>query len=186
MARRPSSIDKLPADVAKKLRTLLADPRVTQLEVTQRINDLLAAKGEPVQVSKSAVNRYAVRMEQAGRKIRESREVTKMWLQEYGEELEGNSGRLANELVRTIVFDLSLAIQNGRIDTENAPQIVRQVKDLALTMQRLEAAAMSNIKREQEIRAQVAAEAVEKVSEVGKRRGWSPEVLDEMRTVLGV
>src|SRR3569832_2078439 len=75
---RPSTIEQLPPDILEQLQELLRDPRVTQMEATARINAILADQGEEP-VSKSAVIRYAVRMEQVGAKLRESRAVADMW-----------------------------------------------------------------------------------------------------------
>ncbi|MFA7455586.1 MAG: phage protein Gp27 family protein, partial [Desulfobulbaceae bacterium] len=44
--------------------------------------------------SKSAVNRYAVRMEEVGAKIREAREVSRMWIGELGSGPAGEVGKL--------------------------------------------------------------------------------------------
>ena len=73
MARRQqSSIDRLPDDIRDQLQELLRDPRVTQLDATAQINAILEADGHP-RLSKSAVNRYAVRMEEVGTRLRQSR-----------------------------------------------------------------------------------------------------------------
>lgn len=40
-----SSIDRLPEDIKAQLQQLLQDPRVTQLEVTAKINALLEENG---------------------------------------------------------------------------------------------------------------------------------------------
>lgn len=159
-----SSIERLPEDVRERLHELLRDPRVTQLEATARINEILEAEGEGT-LSKSAVNRYALRMEKVGSRLRQSREIAEMWIAKLGAAPQGKTGHLINEILRTLSFDVSLMLQEGNLDAETAPGVVDMLKGLALTMQRLEKAATLNVKREQEIRKQAledAAEAVEK------------------------
>ena len=72
-----ASIDRLPADILEQLQELLRDPRVTQLEATARINEILEDEGHEERVSKSAVNRYDMEMRKVGEKLRQSREVAR-------------------------------------------------------------------------------------------------------------
>ena len=148
MARRQqSSIDRLPDDVRAQLQNLLRDPRCTQLDATARINRILEADGHSERLSKSAVNRYAVRMEEVGAKIREAREVSKMWIGELGAEPAGEVGKLLNEMVRALAFDLTSSIYEGA-----EPIDPKTLKNLAISVHRLEQAAERNIKVEREIR----------------------------------
>ena len=151
---QPSSIDKLPEDIRTRLDALLADPRVTQLTATAKINAILAADGHHQRVSKSAVNRYAVRMEKVGARLRQSREVARMWIGKLGAAPQGQVGHLVNEILRTLSFDMAILLQDGHLDADNAPAVVDMLKGLALTMQRLEKAASENVRREDEIRRQ--------------------------------
>ena len=78
---RKSSIDLLPENLKNKLLELLAKPDVTQQEITDIINEMA---GSAV-VSKSAVNRYAQKMEEFSRKNREAAEIAKAYLQQAEE-----------------------------------------------------------------------------------------------------
>ena len=148
MAQR-SSIERLPEDIRQKLQELLRDPRVTQLEATRRINQVLEEEGLPDRLSKSAVNRYAVKMEEVGAKLRQSREIAKMWIGKLGAAPQGEVGKLLNEMIRTLAFEMTLNMSEGSIEAEP-----KMLKDLAIAIERLERAATTNVKREQEIRAQ--------------------------------
>lgn len=148
MAQR-SSIERLPDDIREKLQELLRDPRVTQLEATRRINAILEEEGHPDRISKSAVNRYARKMEEVGAKLRQSREIAKMWIGKLGAAPQGEVGKLLNEMVRTLAFEMTLNLSEGTIEAEP-----KMLKDLAIAIERLERAATTNLKREQEIRAQ--------------------------------
>ena len=147
MAQR-SSIERLPDDIRDKLHELLRDPRVTQLEATKRINAILEEEGVPDRVSKSAVNRYAGKMEEVGAKLRQSREIAKMWIGKLGAAPQGEVGKLLNEMIRTLAFEMTLNLSEGTIEAEP-----KMLKDLAIAIERLERAATTNVKREQEIRA---------------------------------
>lgn len=168
----PSTIDRLPDDIKAKLQALLQDPRVTQLDATAKINSILEAEGHEDRVTKSAVNRYAVRMKEVGEKLKQSREVAQMYIAQVGASPQGQTGLLINEMLRSMAFDLTLKIQDADIaDPETLAATIDQVKSLALAVQRLESAATSNVKREDVIRKQErekalndAAEAVEKAA----------------------
>ncbi len=147
MGRQPSTVDLLPDDIRSQLQELLRDPRVTQLETTRRINAVLEEEGRPERLSKSSVNRYAVRMEEVGKKLRQSREVAKMWIGRLGAEPQGEVGKLLNEMVRTLAFDLVMDMSE-----EGAVVEPKMIKDLAFGIEKLEKAASENVKREEEIR----------------------------------
>ncbi|WP_156182845.1 phage protein Gp27 family protein [Marinobacter subterrani] len=49
------------------------------------------AEGHEERLSKSAVNRYAVRMNQVGEKLRQSREVAEMWIAKLGAQPQASS-----------------------------------------------------------------------------------------------
>ncbi|PWG62846.1 DUF3486 family protein [Sediminicurvatus halobius] len=188
MARRPSTIDRLPDDVREKLHELLRDPRVTQLEATRQINEILEREGHEERLSKSSLNRYAVRMEAVGQKMREAREVADMWIGKLGARPEGEMGNLINQLVRSLTFDVSLKLQEGELDAETLPGTIDMLKDLALTAARLEKASSENVKREAEIRRQAREEAAEQAAEAaeqaGRRAGLSDEGVAAMRDAI--
>ncbi len=147
MGHQQSSIDRLPEDVLQGLQALLRDPRVTQLEATQKINEILERDGHPERLSKSAVNRYSKRMEDVGAKLRQSREVAKMWIGKLGAEPQGEVGKLLNEMVRTLAFEVTMGMAEGEDPIEP-----KMIKDMAIAIERLEKAASENTKREEEIK----------------------------------
>lgn len=184
---RPSSIDRLPTDIREQLQELLRDPRVTQLEATARINAVLEEDGHPERVTKSAVNRYAVRMDEVGKKLRQSREVAEMWIGKLGAQPQGQVGHMVNEILRTLAFDLSLQLQNGEVSEESMPGVIDNLKNLSLSVMRLERAASENVKRETEIREQAQREAADTAAKVAKQGGLSDDSVRELRqAILGV
>ena len=178
---RPSSIDRLPKDILEKLHELLRDPRVTQLDATAQINAILEKEGEQP-VSKSAVNRYSMRMEEVGKRLRQSREVAGMWINKLGAEPQGKVGHLLNEMVRTLAFEAVLDFSEG--DDKASPKMI---KDLATAIHRLERAASENVKREEEIRKKALSEAADVVEKAAGQRGLSADSVQEIRRqILGV
>lgn len=187
MAPRASSVDRLPEDVREQLLALLRDPRVSQLDATARINAILEEEGYEERLSKSAVNRYAQRMEAVGARLRQAREAADMWIGKLGAAPQGQVGHLVNEIVRTMAFDVSMILQEGGIDEKTAPRAVRLMKELALTMQRLEAAASMNVKREAEIREHARREAADAAEKVARQGGLSTDSVQEIRrAILGL
>ena len=177
--RQQSSIDRLPEDIRKAFMRLLSDPRITQLAATARINAILEAEGHAERVSKSAVNRYAVRMEKVGQKIRQAREVSRMWVGELGAEPAGEVGKLLNEMVRALAFDLTSSIYES-----DDPVDPKAVKNLAITVHRLEQAAEKNAKVEEEIRKKARAEAAQAVEAEARRQGASAATIDSLRAAI--
>lgn len=188
---RPSTIDRLPPDILEQLQALLRDPRVTQLEATAKINAILEADGHPERVSKSAVNRYAMRMAEVGAKLRQSREVAEMWIGKLGAAPQGQIGHLINEILRTLAFDLTLKLQEGDLTPESMPEVIEMLKSLSLSVVRLEQAATANVKREEEIRKQARARAAEEAAAVAEKslatQGMSRESIAAIkREILGI
>lgn len=183
----PSTIERLPSDILEQLHTLLRDPRVTQLDATARINEILASDGIDARVSKSAVNRYAVRMDAVGERLRESRQVAEMWIAKLGAAPQGQVGHLVNEILRTLAFDLAITVQRGEIDPDDAPEVAKMLKNMSIAMERLERAASENVKREQEIRTQVKREAADVAVTVARKGGLSAEAANTIRRqILGI
>ena len=179
---RVSTIKRLPDDILAKMHELLRDARCTQLEITAQINDLLEEKGHPDRVSKSSVGRYALDMEEAGAHLRESREVAKQWIGTLGAAPQGEVGLLVNEIIRTLSFDVSLMLRRGGIDADTAPEAVKMMRDLALTMMRLEKAASDNVKRSAEIKKELAAAAEKQVDALAD--GGKAFTADDMRRII--
>ena len=181
MARK-SSIDMLPDEIREALHALLRDPAVGQLEAAQRVNALLEAEGHDQRVSKSAVNRYSMRMEKIGTKIRESRQVAEMWIGKLGNAPQGEVGKLLNEFVRTMIFETSSEMMAG-----NEPAHPKMLKELALSIKHLEDATTVNEKRAREIRKEAAEDAAQAAEKVAKSQGLTREGVQALKNeILGI
>jgi hypothetical protein len=102
-----SSIDKLPKRLREKLLEMLSDPACSQAGIVEAIN---GEAGEAV-LSKSGVNRYAVRMKKFAEKNRQAREVAEMYLEKCGADTRNKLGKVLNEQIRGVAFDLMWEIE---------------------------------------------------------------------------
>jgi len=175
------AVDLIPDDVKATLDAYLRDKKLTQKEITRRTNMILEELGHPVRLSKSAINRYSQDMEEAGAHLRESREVAKQWIGSLGAVPQGEVGLLVNEIIRTLSFDVSLFLRRGQMDADTAPETVKMLKDLALTMMRLEKAASDNVDREAKIKKQAMQDAADTVSSTAKEAGVSEDTIQIIR-----
>lgn len=167
---KPNTINTLPPDILEQLQALLRDPRVTQLDATQRINAILMEQGEPP-VSKSAVNRYAIKMDKIGAKLQQSRQIADMWIGKLGSQPAGEVGKLLNEVVRNIAFDTAMHMAE-----EEEPVDPKLIKELAFAIEKLETAAGKNEQREAAVRKRAIQEAAASIDSLsadaknGKRK----------------
>ncbi|GAB6392023.1 MAG: DUF3486 family protein [Treponematales bacterium] len=115
-----SAVDKLPARLRKKLLDLLQDPGVSQREIVEAIN---AEAGDSL-LSRSGVNRYALRMRKFAEKSRQAREVTEAYLARGGGDSRVSLGKAINEQIRIAVYDLMWELddikEKGEIDASAA------------------------------------------------------------------
>ncbi|WP_244595876.1 DUF3486 family protein, partial [Escherichia coli] len=146
---RLSKVDLLPDSIREQLHQMLREKRHTQEEIREAINALIDEHNLPeeMQLSRTGLNRYAIRMEKVGAKIRASREMAEVWAAKLGSAPTSDVGKLLMEFVKTLAFETSMSMAED--DKPVAPKALGQ---LALVAQRLEAAAMTSHKREKAIR----------------------------------
>lgn len=170
-----SSIEQLPPDILQQLQALLRDPRVTQLDATHKINKILSEQGEEP-VSKSAVNRYSMKMDKIGAKLTQSRQIAEMWIGKLGNEPSGQVGKLLNEVVRNLAFDTAMSMAE-----DEEPADPKLIKELAMAIEKLENAASINEKRDAQIRQQAKEEAAKVAEQTAKAHGLDAEFAQFLR-----
>ncbi len=176
-----STIKTLPPELLEQLQAWLRDPTISQLQATERLNELLEEIGEKPR-SKSAVNRYAVEMNEIGEKIQQSREIADMWVSKFGNQPQGKVGTLLNEIVRNLVFTTSIKL--SETDELIDP---KSLKELAHAIEKLENSATINEKRQREIEKRILEKAAKSVEKAAQQKGFSAEQADFIRReVLGV
>ena len=168
-----SSIDRLPPDLRLKLIELLQNPSVTQKEIVELIN---TEAGENV-VSKSGVNRYKLRMDKFAAKTREAREVADVYIEKYGTENRNKLGKVANEYIRLMVFDLITELEELKDSGEDIkPETVSDIiYKVSRAIKELEQAEKLNAERSEEIKEALIKETAEKVESVCKKKGVTKE-----------
>lgn len=181
---RLSKVDLLPDSIREQLHQMLREKRHTQEEIREAINALIDEHNLPeeMQLSRTGLNRYAIRMEKVGAKIRASREMAEVWAAKLGSAPTSDVGKLLMEFVKTLAFETSMSMAED--DKPVAPKALGQ---LALVAQRLEAAAMTSHKREKAIRDAFAQEMAEKTEELVRTGGLSGRAADTIkRDILGI
>lgn len=179
-----SSIEKLSDELRGKLIELLNKPGVTQQEITDAINE---AAGETV-VSKSAVNRYAMKMKEFTERNRQAREVAELYLKQHGEGRQNVLGKMLNEMLRTISFDLIVELPNlqDQDPQEKITTVTNLMSKMSRAMRDLEHAAKINAEREQAIRVEALQDAAETVRK-NAENGTSKETFDRIvKEILGL
>lgn len=128
-------------------------------EIQRIVNDALADAGEKP-LSYSSLNRYAARVEQSAHRMRQAREMARVWKTRFGEEPDEDLTALMVDMLQTEVFEAITRLQQSdeALDAET-------VNQLALGMQRLARAAEISAKREREIRREAAAAAKREMNE---------------------
>ncbi len=169
-----STIKTLPPKLLEQLQEWLRDPRITQEEATERLNELLEEIGEKPR-SKSAVNRYAMEMAEVGAQIQETREVAKMMMGKLGNEPQGETGRMINEMVRNLIFKLTLTMSKA---DELDP---KAMQSLATSIEKLEKATTINEKRQREIEQRILEKAAAETEKAVVQAGLSNEKADEIK-----
>jgi hypothetical protein len=170
-----STISKLDPGIRAELDRLLKEDRYTIDQVTAYLRDMGA------QVSRSAIGRYHQRFEEIGKRMRESREVAKVWADRLGNEPQGDIGKLVMELLRTLAFDVTMEMtepgEDGRAQLDP-----KAINTLALAMQRLEAAGKWNLEREKTMREALVVEVETKLQN-GPRK-LDGEALEVVRRAI--
>ncbi len=157
-------IHQLPADLRERVNRRLRDG-ATQADIVREMAPVLAERGLPP-LSKSGLNRYTTRVERAGRDIREAREAASAWAA-TAEEGAGDVGRHTIEVLRTIAYQMILRAREEGEDGDGPPLSAAEMKDLSLTLQRLEAAGEHSARREREMRTAMADEVESRARAVG-------------------
>lgn len=173
---RPSSIDLLPEDIRVRLNAALRERRLTQMQILDAINPLLEERGEKL-VSKSAVNRYSMQMEQKGAMMREAREAANALVGGLGEQSGTDLGRAVTEMVKTLTFDL--VVNGGEIEVDTLNKV-------ALIAQRIERASKISLEREAQLRKQAMEEAMAAVEEKLGDQIPDAKRLKEIREMLNL
>lgn len=159
---RLSSINLLPdyADaVIAEAMAALADDKLTQTEILDRMNLELLALDPPVEpVSRSAFNRHSIRFSAQARRLREARETAAALAERLEDMPEGDIGLMLGETIKAVLNDV---LMDGMISGET-PSIT-DLKAAAETVQRLASARKADHDTADRARRAVMAKAAEAI-----------------------
>lgn len=186
MARRPSSIDRLPAEIQELIGGLLSQGRT--------LDEIVAKLGElDIEISRSALGRHSKDLDKVGERMRRVREISNAFVEKLGAVPEGKQGRLILELMQTVVFDVLLAKGETDGDGKTTTVDAQEVFYLARAIKDLTSAEKISADRELKIRASALKEAFDdiegaaKAAEKSGEPGLSAERVAQLRRdFLGV
>lgn len=184
-----SKVQLLPEPIKTELNTLIRSGAMSQKDILEQINQLIEAAGLPDEdkLSRSGLNRYTVRMEQNGARIRQAREVAEVWTSKLGQAPASDLGKMLQEFVRTMAFETSMKMMDASEGEDGKMIDPKSLGQLALVIQRVEAAAMTSHKVEKEIRAAFAAEAATAAEKIVKQAGLTAETAAQIKQqILGI
>nr|WP_272212387.1 DUF3486 family protein [Marinicella sp. W31]MDC2878301.1 DUF3486 family protein [Marinicella sp. W31] len=185
---RLSNIDLLPAecdDAVAWAAQELAKRKRTQTEIYPEFRDrLLAIQGEfgvsfdiP---SFTAFNRYSVNLARMTRRIEETREIAATISERIDAEGSDELTLIAAEAIKTLIFELLQATEDGGLDPKGAMQLANALRSA------VQAQSVSSSRR-QKVEADFADKAKKAVQTVAKARGLSDEAAVEiLDKLLGV
>tara|TARA_B110000211_G_scaffold15953_1_gene16682 strand:+ start:12808 stop:13386 length:579 start_codon:yes stop_codon:yes gene_type:complete len=181
---RGSKIEQLPEEVKGFLNAMLRDKQYSQQEILAEVNAQLDELGlsEDDQISKSGLNRYASKMAKIGRRMQETHATAEAWVAKLGEKPTGDIGKLLINMTQTMAFELAESAMG-----EEEPASLGMIKELALTVQRLEKTRTDSIKNEKEIRKAFAEEAADKAGSIAKAAGLTKQAVQTIKNeILGI
>lgn len=181
---RGSKIEQLPEEVKGFLNAMLRDKQYSQQEILAEVNTQLDELGLPEdeQISKSGLNRYASKMAKIGKRMQETHATAEAWVAKLGEKPTGDIGKLLINMTQTMAFELAESAMG-----EEEPASLGMIKELALTVQRLEKTRTDSIKNEKEIRKAFAEEAADKAGSIAKAAGLTKQAVQTIKNeILGI
>ncbi len=184
-----SKIQQLPDDIRSQLSAMLRSGSMSQITILAEVNALILESGLPPeeQISRTGLNRFAKRMEEAGSRMAQAREVAEVWTSKLGQAPTSEVGKLLQEFVRTMAFETSMKMMDNSAGEDGKMIDPKSLGQLALVIQRVEMAAMTSHKVEKEIRAAFAAEVATQTEKIVKSAGLSAETAaDIKRQILGI
>jgi hypothetical protein len=186
---RKSKINLLPQEIREQLHAFIRSGDMTQKDIREAVNQMIEEAGLPedAKISRTGFNRYAQRFESVGERIRQSREVAEVWISKLGQAPTSDVGKLLQEFVRTMAFETSMKMMDEAAEEGADPISPKALGQLALVVQRIEAASMSSLKVEKEIRASFAAEVADATEKIVKQAGVSAETIQDIKKgILGI
>jgi hypothetical protein len=176
MARRPSSIDRLPAEIREAIGRLREHGKSLD-EILDHLRTL------EIDVSRSALGRHVKGMAAMGERLRRSRAMAEGLARQLGETPGDKMARLNIELLHSIVNDL-LAAADGE---EGSILVAKDAGVLATAIERLTKAARQDQDFVLKLETRVKDEAARTVAAAGRDQGLTEETISAITSrILGI
>lgn len=178
-----STIDLLPEDIRVRLAEALRSRELTQKQIVEHFNSLLAERGAPA-LSYSAVNRYSKSIEAHRAQMREAQVAAEAIVGGLDEAPESDLGRAVTQIVKSLTFDLVMRERDAAAGEDRAidPDLLG---DIALTIQRLERAASIGQERELKLRSIFEKECSQKLDDAVARGEMAAQAAEDARRHMG-
>ena len=176
---RKSSIDRLPADVRSHIERRLRENRLTLDELIADLKQHFPAADKP---SRSAIGRYKVSFDQMVRRLREQEAMSRLLVEELGENPDERAGALMVQSVTTLVNHATFAAQNEEdVDIEDVRKLARAAKDV---LQARKASLEERRSIEKEARERLLQEQEQRLEEMRGSDGMSEQLEGRIRRIL--
>lgn len=179
MAKRPSTIDRLPEEV----RATIADLRRSGRTLDEIMDHLRQLQ---VGVSRSAVGRHVKSLAEIGEQMRRAETMAKFVVERFGEDTDDRVGRANMRILQGALLEM---LTEDRLDEEGQPITLsaKEAKELSLAVQRLVSAQRMDAEREIRMKREFASKAAEAAASAAKSKGLSAETAEFLkRAVLGI
>lgn len=179
----PPECDPLIARAAERL----LDRDAIQVEIYQEFFDscqrLMAESHGELQFavpSKSAFNRYSMRLAMMTRRLEETREIAKAISARFDGEASDDLTLIAAEAIKTLVWEVLQAAGENGIDPKGAMALANALRAAA------QAQGISTVRR-QKVEKEFAEKAKLAVGDAARAKGWSEDTIEEVLSrILGV
>lgn len=188
---RPSTVDRLPAEVRAEIGRLRQNGRTLD-EILAHLRKLDGI----APVSRSALGRHIQGMDKLGERIRRSRHVAEAMFKELGDAPESKAASLNIELAHTALLDLFMqgGDADGEVDADGKAALAGNPMGMMLVakgIDHLASAAKKNAdfaeKIEKAAEARAKRDAAATVERIGKESGISAATLDAIKAgIFGV
>lgn len=177
-----SSITKLSPAIKDAVDAAVREGRASTDDIVALIRDM---GGE---ASRSAVGRYRFSQDRIFAAQRQASELSKIWIDRFGREPDGDVGRLISEMLKTVVFEHLAEGVGGEQGAEFDPG---QISKLANAIHKLAGADKLTADRILKVRREAAAETAKKAADaavaVAGEKGLSADTVALIRQkILGV
>lgn len=178
MPRRPSSVDRLPAEIREAIGRLR--------EHGKTLDEILDhMRAMEVEISRSALGRHVKGMAAMGERLRRSRAMAEGLARQLGETPGDKMARLNIELLHSIVNDLLAAADDD--GEEKAGLDAKAAGMLATAIERLTKAARQDQDFVLKLENRVKDEAAKTVAAAGRDQGLTEETISAItRRILGI